>query len=790
MAQHKRVGKEMEVVVVDPVQQAIAIASRARAEAVVATQQKIQRTAKAKTECAWACAAADLEYAQTVAELERAKAEAASKRKRAKDAAMLAAMQIEVAAAAAARPAEQRDAAARAARARVFSERDPDDLPCFPEATRVNGGRCFPWEIALQFAAARDLVVLARTHHAANIVCQHKTTYERVISARYRGGCSAKEEHHCKCDGCARVALLLRATKGFPGDDAGAGAGAGNGGGDPRAASGADVEAMAANGKWWPVVVTRARADGSFDVDVRDGTGRTKWMRMPSRNVRLLAASRAVKKAKTEARSSLQRLHRIDAVTAAGLARDNGGGTVQITSATGSGPTIVNGIYDLMGGGERPVFLKRGSFSTHEAADDEAIWLYVNWERKWTIGPTTGKNKRNMRYSDTTYQYWSVYAFNDREAAAAIEGAPPLPHQAAGAWRQGRADMPISVRTITRGDVDRLEAAAAATWDAATARGPPAVKISGASGRKALRINGTYDCEPGERILGDAPVYKRRWQAGGTRSQTWLFFTCDTNTWVVADTNGLIARRYQSRTSSGWARSGTFAADGTLPHETPTKGWTLGIDVTPEVGRTEEEKAEADRLEADAKSKLAAVWDAAAARAPAIVTIRGTNGEDDIDVGDITGVFDCVPEERHVGGAPVYKRRGLAYTEDLELWLFYTHDNTWQVSDIRAKDRREDVAGDRWDLTRTVSTVAEGTLPHEVPAGQWEAWLHELDDWGEIIDYGGWITQAAQVVVAGEQDDFPGRFYGNPSSLIRTHAMNSYANDPCVRCSDGWVHHG
>ena len=109
-------------------------------------------------------------------------------------------------------PLEKRLADARAALARAEAEADdPGDFPCFPAAVR--NGRRFPWSIALQFAAARDLAAgLASTHHAAREVCRHEQTAKRIIKARHGRGCKRARDTECKCGGCARVALLLRAA--------------------------------------------------------------------------------------------------------------------------------------------------------------------------------------------------------------------------------------------------------------------------------------------------------------------------------------------------------------------------------------------------------------------------------------------------------------------------------------------------------------------------------------------------------------------------------------------------
>ena len=99
----------------------------------------------------------------------------------------------------------------RAALARAIAEADePGDLPCFPAAVR--NGRRFPWSIALQFAAARDLATLASTHTAARDVCRHEKTAKRIVKARHGRGCKRAKDTKCKCPGCARVALLLHAA--------------------------------------------------------------------------------------------------------------------------------------------------------------------------------------------------------------------------------------------------------------------------------------------------------------------------------------------------------------------------------------------------------------------------------------------------------------------------------------------------------------------------------------------------------------------------------------------------
>ena len=71
-----------------------------------------------------------------------------------------------------------------------------------------------------------------------------------------------------------------------------------------------------------------------------------------------------------------------------------------------------------------------------------------------------------------------------------------------------------------RAERDRFEAARAAAWDAAAARGPHALIMTGAtgttlsSGLSAEDVNGAYDCVPAERTPGGAPAMPAAWHGG------------------------------------------------------------------------------------------------------------------------------------------------------------------------------------------------------------------------------------------------------------------------------------
>ena len=137
----------------------------------------------------------------------------------------------------------------------------------------------------------------------------------------------------------------------------------------------------------------------------------------------------------------------------------------------------------------------------------------------------------------------------------------------------GLDDQPaVAVRALAPAEADRLEAADAAAWDAAAARGDAAaavVTIAGATGPRAHLVNGTFDRVPSERAPGGAPVYKRRGQAwSGGGGDVWLVLA--RGTWFVGSTKSKDARK-----GFGWAATVDAVAPGTLPHEVPAGGWRV-----------------------------------------------------------------------------------------------------------------------------------------------------------------------------------------------------------------------
>ena len=101
-------------------------------------------------------------------------------------------------------------------------------------------------------------------------------------------------------------------------------------------------------------------------------------------------------------------------------------------------------------------------------------------------------------------------------------------------------------------------------WDKAAKRAPDVLTIAGATGPWAQTINGTYDRVPTERMLGDAPVYKKRTGP----SPSWLFFASNIQ-WIVGTT-----KDKNERHNAGWA---VFmdVEHGMLPHEVRKGAWKV-----------------------------------------------------------------------------------------------------------------------------------------------------------------------------------------------------------------------
>ena len=411
-------------------------------------------------------------------------------------------------------------ARARAKLARTLADVDPDDLPCLPEATRVNGGRRFPWKLVLQFVPARDLArALAPTHRAARTVCNHRATVARIVEARHRGGCERAKDAKCTCAGCTRVAMLLDAAA---------------------------------------LVKTRPSQQRQ--------EGGVCWLR---RLCHTEAAARFVDTPSTAAR------HAFMMARTAGVTGLRDGAIVQIEGACGEAGESVNGVFYFFGGpnANNLAWLKRNAVTTAvsgnvgPAVSPGAMWLFLANDSRWYVSLTEDMVGREP-------EGWIHHP--DEVQSPANENDPkPLPHDAAaGQWAVAVGDAfqtrpAITVRAITWARAAVLEAAAAATWEAAAARAPRLLRMAGFA---VPAWNGTYEIAPDERPPGTAPVYKWRAPAEGDAEfaeQWWLFLALD-NMWCVGNSESKDAR--SSRLP--FAFTAVAVADGVLPHEAPEGGWT------------------------------------------------------------------------------------------------------------------------------------------------------------------------------------------------------------------------
>ena len=91
--------------------------------------------------------------------------------------------------------------------------------------------------------------------------------------------------------------------------------------------------------------------------------------------------------------------------------------------------------------------------------------------------------------------------------------------------------------------------------------------ISGASGKMAAEVNGTFFRVPGERKPGGAPVYKRV-QASAAGNARWLFLSRGRKKWRVSHTQDKDERK-----DASFAVSADAVAAGTLPHE--VSSWSV-----------------------------------------------------------------------------------------------------------------------------------------------------------------------------------------------------------------------
>ena len=228
--------------------------------------------------------------------------------------------------------------------------------------------------------------------------------------------------------------------------------------------------------------------------------------------------------------------------------------SLAIAGAVGSDRgEAINAIFDNVPGkrdpGCPPLYQKRG---------DENVWLHLACDNTWYVHDAAAKDKRAPGG-------WAWTA--SPVADGTLPDEAPRVHEADepghGGWVVAVDGQAVPQPAITCADID-------AAWDAANARGPPAVGLYGVTGDYAFAINGTYDRVPAERGPRGPPVYRRRGKAAGT--DVWLFLA-SSGQWLVADTDTKDANAGGVR-GTGWAVTAATVGEGVLPHEAP-QGWIV-----------------------------------------------------------------------------------------------------------------------------------------------------------------------------------------------------------------------
>ncbi len=319
--------------------------------------------------------------------------------------------------------------------------------------------------------------------------------------------------------------------------------------------------------------------------------------------------------------------------------------------------------------------------------DDRVLGVYnLTMRNDEPVYKREGKNRNiQIRYINGA---WGVYEWREepphitlmRTVVNATVGR--LPHEVVPdnwfglpEWKQLDEENPS---IIVRAAEMRGESMSA--WDAAADRAVPVVVFYKRGGSYAKIVDGTYDLVPTQRELHGAPVYRRRASDHETPwHMRWLFFAPAVQRWYVGSTTAM-----ERRQPVGMAQTTiTRVEAGTLPHEVHT----------------------------DPEYSLNNLVIRAEKVVPAAVVISGAT--EITTEYFINRRFDLVPSERGPRGAPVY-RASHGDVDGFASWLYLADDNKWYVGVDTEKDARM-----HGSFAGTEDPVADGTLPHEVPAGTW-----------------------------------------------------------------------
>ena len=342
--------------------------------------------------------------------------------------------------------------------------------------------------------------------------------------------------------------------------------------------------------------------------------------------------------------------------------------SVRVEGATGTHADKINGVYqptDELSEGNVTVYRKVG------AGD---VWLEYGASAKlWQVKPTDAKG---------TYACW----------ARCVVPTKGLPTECSkGQWQvaEGTKFHPQPAVIVSTTSEDEAEAyrAELEREAARVVKGISSVRVEGATGTHADKINGVY--QPTDELSeGNVTVY-RKVGAG----DVWLEYHASSKLWRVKPTAA-------KGTNTCWAHCVVPAK--CLPTDCPKGQWQVGEGTMfhPQpaitVSAASEDDVEAYRAELEREA-------ARVEKGISSVRVEGATGT---HADKINGVYQPT-DELSEGNVTVYRKVGAG-----DVWLeYYASSKLWQVKRTAAKGT---------DACWVYCVVTVKGLPTECPKGQWQ----------------------------------------------------------------------
>jgi len=396
--------------------------------------------------------------------------------------------------------------------------------------------------------------------------------------------------------------------------------------------------------------------------------------------------------------------------------------TLYISGVKGNNAVWVNGLYEVTQevSGGMPVYKKHGGEQ----------WLeYHVLTGKWMSRATASRGQASG--SCDAYVACSIGVLPDK----ALKGTWYV--RANGTYA-AQASVVVSRVSAAEAAEAALPAAAVEAFCApARAAATYAVRISGATGDKADRVNGLFEVT--DKISGGMPVYKKH------GANNWLLeYHISNLLWIL-----------RSTTINGQAESACTAkvacAIGLLPDKAPRGAWQVLVNgahaaqasVVVTIARNEEVAA--------AVAALKAAGDAAHEAATYAVRISGATG---VNAWRVNGVYKVTNEDS--GDMPVYKKR------EADQWLeYHVSTNKWFSRSSANKGQ----ASERCDAF-VDCTSNNCVLPDKAPSGAWHV---------PLSSKGAWAAQASVVVSPMSEEEVKAEADAEPTACAAARAAATYA---------------